>query len=82
MAVPAAADHAELHGIARCLALGDEIAAGTKTVVMYFGKAAGALRQPPPSPAEQDLATLYAKHADELAATEEAYKTRPPGFPR
>jgi hypothetical protein len=70
------------HEDPRCLALGDEIAAGAKAVVMYFGQAAGALGQPPPSPAEQDLAALYAKHADELAATEEAYKARPPGFPR
>ena len=70
------------HDDRRCLALGDEIAVGTKAVVMYFGRAAGALRQPPPSPAEQDLAALYAKHADDLAATEEAYKTRPPGFPQ
>lgn len=70
------------HTDPRCLTLGDEIAAGTKAVVMYFGKAADALRQPPPAPAEQDFAALYENHADELAATEEAYKAHPPGLPR
>ena len=64
----------------RCYELCDEIAVGAKAIVMHFARYGGKFPQPPPSPAEQDLAALYAKHADELAVIEEAYKARPWGF--
>ena len=71
--------------------MADELAAGAKSVVMYFGKAAQALRtqsgrdpvprgdvQGYPAPGrESGLAASYERYADELAAIEALRSGRP-----
>lgn len=67
----------------RSYALADELAAGAKSVVMYFGKAAQAVRtQSSRDPAprgdgpEGGLAASYERYAGQMAGIEEAYRRR------